>query len=156
MKQIPLRARDGSIRAHTLVDDTDFDWLNQWTWRLKAKGYAGRSVGRQALYMHRLILGLDFDDPRQGDHENRNRLDNRRENLRIAERAGLDNQQNRGAQTNNTSGYRGVSWRQMSQTWMAQATIGGKRHYLGLYTTAEEANEVVKVFRAENMLFSID
>lgn len=31
--RIPLRARDGSIRAYALVDAADAEWLSQWTWR---------------------------------------------------------------------------------------------------------------------------
>jgi hypothetical protein len=74
-----------------LVDDADFDWLNQWKWyadRSEETFYAVRNVQlpggkRTRIKMHRLVLGLEHGDPRQGDHINHDGLDNRRDNLRI-------------------------------------------------------------------------
>lgn len=156
--------------ACTFVDDADFDWLNQWRWSLKVgrdgrHRYAVRRVyfggGRGAqksmlISMHRLILGLEKGDPRQGDHINRIPLDNRRSNLRIAERGCADNGQNTGLLSNNTSGYRGVHWIKKLEKWQARATVDYKRHVLGCYATAEEADQAAKAFRAEHMPFSDD
>lgn len=99
MKRIPLRNRFKEIIAYALVDDEDFDWLNQSRWCLSSHGYAIRNVptpergiiGRH-IAMHRELLDLKFGDPRQGDHVNRDRLDNRRCNLRVATHA--ENMQN--------------------------------------------------------------
>ncbi len=73
----------------TLVDDADYDWLMQrkwcavWSTSIRCF-YAVCSVESKALYMHRYILGLEFGDPRFGDHiEPSQTLDNRRSNLRI-------------------------------------------------------------------------
>jgi hypothetical protein len=41
-KQIPL-----TKGQFALVDDADYDWLNQWRWRLNSKGYAIRSFWRK-------------------------------------------------------------------------------------------------------------
>lgn len=78
-----------------IIDDADFELVSQYKWRLH-KGipanpnarimyYArGRKVGasRTEAYMHRLILGVKKGQ--EVDHKNRNGLDNRRANLRIA------------------------------------------------------------------------
>lgn len=159
MKRIPLRASDGSVCAWAFVDDADFEWLNQWRWYLK-NGYAGRSAGprggRRTVYVHRLILGLEPGDPRQGEHENRNPLDCQRSNLRIATRADADNKQNLSLQVNNTSGYRGVVWSKRVRKWLARTQIDGRSNHLGCFDTPEEADVVVKAFRAAHMPFSED
>lgn len=84
MKQIKV----GNTFA--LIDDQDFEWLNQFKWH-QDKGYAYGYVDGKHIYMHSLILNT----PKGmfSDHINRNRLDNRRENLRIVSHA--KNNQNR-------------------------------------------------------------
>lgn len=153
------------MRAYALVDDADFEWLSQWRWSLNGRGYVSRteylrlSNGKErkrAILMHRVILGLERGDPRQGEHENRNRLDCRRSNLRIAERGMLDNGQNVGPPGNNTSGYRGVSWHKRLRKWRARVWLAGKEYHLGWFDTVEEADEACKAFRAQYMPFSED
>jgi len=121
-----------------LVDDADFDWLNQWKWYAQKQRntfYAVRNVRvglkQKIVKMHRLILGLDFDDGRQGDHINMDTLDNRRANLRIAIHA--QNQRNRGRNANNTSGYKGVYWNKQKKKWRAYIKVNGKQKYLGYF-----------------------
>lgn len=91
MKLIPLRARDGTVRAHAQVDDLDYQRLGSLRWSLHPLGYAVRRErrderprgGRRGLvYLHREILKLDRRSPLAVDHVNRDRLDCRRENLR--------------------------------------------------------------------------
>jgi hypothetical protein len=157
-RQIPLWARDGSVRAWVLVDDADFQWLSRWRWHMHL-GYAARTVRRMyKMRMHRQILGLEPGDPRMGEHIDRNPLNNQRSNLRIAEHGQLDNKQNVGEQANNTSRFRGVfrDKRRLSRPWYAQAQIGRKRYCLGTFATGEEADRAVKAWRAEHMPFSDD
>lgn len=164
MKRIPLRGRRRHPGACALVDDADFEWLNQWRWCLDSKGYAGRNEylprkgGRQRnrkIKMHRLILGLEPGDRRMGEHIDRNPLNCRRSNLRIA--AGeADNKQNLGLSAVNTSGYRGVSWTSEGRKWKATVVLAGRHHHLGRHATPEQADAVVKAFRAEHMPFSED
>src|ERR1700680_259531 len=159
--RLPLRARDGSVRDYALVDATDFDWLNQWRWSLGSHGYAWRNTrldnrkGR-AILLHRAILGLEHGDPRFGEHRDRNPLNCRRSNLRIAERGHADNQQNRGLDASNTSGYRGVCWHKQRRKWLAYVMLAGRQHSLGLHDTAERADAVARALRAESMPFSED
>jgi hypothetical protein len=82
MKIIPL-----SNRGEVIVDDEDFAFLNQWSWSQTSDGYAARYIwtGKprklQRIWMHREILELADG---LCDHINRNKLDNRRANLRRA------------------------------------------------------------------------
>ncbi len=124
-----------------IVDDQDYEWLNQWNWFYGGAGYAIRNItnenGRTILRMHRLILnvpkGMDTD------HINFNRLDNRRENLRIATRS--QNLYNKVKPRSNTSGFKGVGIRKESKTkpYIAFLSTERKRIYLGYHKTAREA-----------------
>jgi hypothetical protein len=142
------------------VSKRDFEWLSQWTWYLGSNGYVCRKVRvegkHRTILMHRLILGLDFGDPRMGEHEDRNPLNCQRSNLCIAARGNADNSQNQGLRTDNVSGYRGVHWHKPRRRWTAQARFDGKTHYLGLFDTPEEADAAVKACRAQRMPFSED
>lgn len=79
--QIPLR-RAGEVVAYATVDDELAPMLGLWKWSLNGSGYAYGSPG----FMHRAILGLGRRVPAEVDHIDRDRLNNRRENLRLATR----------------------------------------------------------------------
>src|SRR3954471_10677466 len=92
----------------SLVSKGDFARINKHKWCISA-GYAVRnSTGkpRRLLLMHREILGAPVGA--QVDHKNRNKLDNRRCNLRIA--TSSENIVNSSLRKDNTTGYRGVYW----------------------------------------------
>lgn len=128
-----------------LVDDADFDWLNQWKWTAMKKGsrskgyYAYRQVGkrdaRSTIVMHRLIL--DTPEGFDTDHIDNNGLNNTRSNLRVVDRT--QNNFNTGLRSNNTSGHRGVTWYKAVKTW--RAYIGGSktRKELGYFKNKEDA-----------------
>lgn len=73
----------------------------------------------------------------QIDHINGDKRDNRIANLRLA--TAQQNRANVSAQTNGTSGFKGVSWCKGDQRWHARIMADGKRYFLGGYITAEEA-----------------
>ena len=94
----------------TLVDDDDYDVLNKYKWRKEASGYVFRTgsiKGRNVpVRMHRVVM--EAPKGLQVDHINGNKLDNRKENLRLATRS--ENQRNVGKRSSNKSGYKGVRW----------------------------------------------
>ena len=123
-----------------IVDDEDFEYLNQWKWFYTSDGYPARSVyfkhKKKKLSMHCAIK--QAPDGYEIDHKNRNRLDNRRENLRICTHS--QNMANRRRSKNNTSGYKGVSWDTVHKGWHSQ--IGGRKingKTLGLFDIPEDA-----------------
>lgn len=73
----------------------------------------------------------------QIDHRNRNRLDNRIQNLRAADHR--QNQRNQPSYRNNTSGIKGVSWHKLTGKWMAGIRVNGKRMHLGLFASKHDA-----------------
>lgn len=111
-----------------IIDAADFDWLNQFKWHVTDRGYAIASRKGKRLTMHRLIL--ETPKGMVSDHINGNRLDNRRDNLRIATYA--ENARNKGNQAH-TSIYKGVGWKKDNNLWQVRIHIGDKWHHVGLY-----------------------
>lgn len=132
MKFIPLTQGRMAI-----VDDKDYEWLNQWKWYVYKKRhtyYAVRMTGfrpQKQIFMHRLILNPP--DGFESDHINHNGLDNRRANLRACTRS--QNQQNKKAKLGVTSQYKGVHYRlgKLKKHWIAQIQINKKSIYLGYF-----------------------
>jgi len=125
-----------------MVDEKDFDKLNQFSWYCSSTGYAVRngrnSEGkRKTIWMHREIV--DTPNGMDTDHINRNRLDNRRNNLRIATRS--ENQWNSNIRRDNKSGLKGVSFKKQSKRWVAQISSFGKVFHIGYFNTPKEASK---------------
>lgn len=102
-------------RKMVIVDDADRDFLRGYSLRVGLIGkrwyaFAFKLSGSREkdAFLHRVLLGLAPGDRRKVDHKNGNGLDNRRSNLRLATNS--QNCANRGKQSNNTSGYKGVFW----------------------------------------------
>jgi hypothetical protein len=131
----------------TLVDDCDYAYLIQWKWCYH-KGYAirtDRTNGKQRTeLMHRIILEqMGHKNFTYSDHRNRNKLDNRRCNLRPA--TDSQNQHNASKRKDNTSGYKGVSWHKRAGKWHARICVNGKRISLGYYVDPKEAARAYNV-----------
>lgn len=140
MKKIKLT--QGKV---ALVDDEDFEELNQHKWYAYSKEhlwyarrstYIGKVDGRykqDKVLMHRQIMGTPKD--METDHKNGNGLDNRKSNLRVCTHA--QNSMNQRRAKNNTSGYRGV-WLDR-KLWRAVIRVGGQRKDLGRFKSKTEA-----------------
>src|SRR5437764_1085731 len=115
MKQIPLHNRAGEVVAYAKVDDWRYRELSGYGWCLSAYGYAQATAGGETVYMHRLVI--DAEPGVDVDHENRDKLDFQEHNLREA--SGSQNQCNRGPQSSNTSGFKGVCFDQRRQKYRA-------------------------------------
>lgn len=117
-------------------------------------GYAVRYVRvggkRLVVLMHRFLLDLVPGDGIQADHIHGNRLDNRRQNLRIATNA--QNHQN----LHWCGPHRGTVWGARRNCWLARVTLDGKTHHLGQFATREEAAAIAAAFRHKHMPYSAD
>lgn len=141
MKEIQLT--QGKV---ALVDDEDFEWLNQWKWHIHSLGYACRttlkSEGKKTvILMHRVIFGLVQNESFHSviDHINGNKIDNRKSNIRVCNQS--KNNMNKGMAPNNKSGYKGVSWSNHRNSWVSFIKVDGKNKNLGSFTTKEEAHK---------------
>lgn len=81
------------------------------------------------------------------DHVNRNRKDNRIDNLRDVHPS--TNQRNMSMMRTNKSGITGVYWDKQSKKWRAQASLNGKTRYIGIFSCINEAAAAAKSFRVK-------
>lgn len=152
-----LKKRDGTV-VETLISTCDLDMVNEFpnTWYHRGRYVYGMSDRKNpkdkgTLWsLHRLISKCP--DGMVTDHINRNKLDNRRENLRNVTVA--ENNQNVGVQKNTISGVRGVTWDKHKRMWKASSRIDGKLKFLGLFTDVEEAKQVAAESRLKHMPYS--
>ena len=117
-----------------LFDYDDYETVCQYQWSISSNGYACSGAGKKQILFHRLILNASLE--LQVDHINRNKLDNRKSNLRLCSAA--QNEYNKSQQRNCQSGYRGVALDQYGR-WVANINQNGKPIFLGSYATPEDA-----------------
>jgi hypothetical protein len=108
-----------------------------------SNGYYTCNIDNKSYLLHRIIYLMFYGElPDLLDHIDRNSTNNRIENIRKADKK--INSINRDLQTNNKSGYRGISWNKNSSKWEVYITVNNKRIALGLSPTLEDAINVRK------------
>ena len=116
-------------------------WVDQHSWCMSGDGYPHTRLGRDRagkdalIHLHVLIVA-----PPPGitiDHVNRDRLDCREENMRLASKQ--EQLWNQGMRSNNTSGFKGVCWVPKRRRWVAQIKIPDGRHLARYFRTPEDA-----------------
>ena len=111
-----------------------------------SRGYLQTTLRGKTLKVHRLCFALaNGYMPKEIDHINRNKADNRLVNLREVTKK--QNQHNKGLQKNNTSGCIGVWWYKKANKWRVQLHDEfSKLKSHGLFT---DFNDACQVARAE-------
>lgn len=148
----------------TIVDD-EFAYLANEIWSLTSKGYVIRRVkkinnNRKTIYLHHIIMGEKRWPKFHCDHINRDRLDNRKENLRWVTNA--ESQQNRNQEfkrknkKEETTNLRGVSFHKRRGKFHAYASLNYKRFHLGSFNDPNEAARVASEWRSKHMPYSED
>jgi HNH endonuclease len=139
MAEIPLV----NGRGVAIVDDEDYERVVALgSWRLHSAGYAytggaPKSLDPEGTLMHHVVLPPTPGDGGVTDHINRNKLDNRKANLRRVTQ--VENVQNSVTRSDNTSGVRGVTWDAARQQWQARISVRGKVVHLGRFDTLAQA-----------------
>lgn len=75
---------NNTIKARVLIDKEDVNKLKQYSFRYQEGLYVKTFIKNKTRYLHRIIM--DYDGELEIDHINRNKLDNRKCNLRIVNR----------------------------------------------------------------------
>ena len=147
MIKFPLRGVNGE-GLFAICDDCDFALVNQFKWSLSAKGYVQARVPARlmtkynvkGIQLQRLLLWDSIKNNYLVDHINGDKLDNRRQNLRLVTMS----QSNMNRKSINFkrrqdifSKYKGVWWDR--NKWRAAITVAGKKIYLGRFFDENEA-----------------
>jgi hypothetical protein len=124
-----------------MVDECDLELVAQHSWFLNPQGCACTKIKRtdgslRTIGMHRIILG----DPIAPaiDHINRNKLDNRRENIIPCSDSWSN--RNKPKYKNKKSQFRGVSFNRGK--WNVVIRLNGKLKWMGAFETELEAAKV--------------
>lgn len=121
-----------------IIDAEDFQKIKKYCWYKTSNGYIGArdKVNRKIILLHNLIMSDKYVD-----HINRNKLDNRKSNLRKV--TSQQNNMNKSKQKNNTSGISGVFFDKSKNKWVAALTYNGK----SFMKRFKEKNEAIKYRR---------
>ena len=103
------------------------------------RGYRLGQVEGKMVYAHRVAWAMAVGSwpSHEIDHINHDKSDNRLVNLRAVTPA--ENGLNRPLPRVNTSGHCGVWWHTIGKKWCAEIKVGGRKHYLGLFSDKDEA-----------------
>ena len=133
-----------------IIDKAIEPWFDQYTWSASDNGCGTIYVYRRTrkyegkksrkIYLHRALLKAGPGEI--VDHINRNSLDNRRANLRMA--SSQVNNINRGKNKTwkgrpTTSKYKGVSWDRKREMWNSYIRCNDKKKHLGYFTVEKDA-----------------
>lgn len=128
---------------YALVDDEDFEFVSRWKWSFDGhyaiRGhYLGRIDGKdkyRKIYLHREINKTEVG--METDHINRDKLDNRKMNLRSATKG--QNSRNHPAHKNNITGICGVSLYRGYKKYCSRIVVNKKRIHLGYFININDA-----------------
>ncbi len=129
-----------SCGTKSIVDNEDFEKINQWKWQLSSKGYAHKNKPKLYGKRGKLLLHHIVMKPPSGmviDHINGNTLDNRKSNLRICTIS--QNLRNKKIGKNNTTGYKGIYWNKKNLKWQTNIGVNGKSIHIGVYQNKIDA-----------------
>lgn len=132
------------------VDDCDSHLVN-WSWYRSVDGYVVRSdyvkeTGKKkTIKLHHAILGQSINGL-VVDHIDGNPANNERQNLRfVTQRINCQNRKEHRGEKKKSSRYLGVSLniRKYKSSrylgWTEQVFVNGKKKYIGIFKTEEEA-----------------
>ncbi len=106
-------------------DKEDYDLLSKYKWWVSGKGYLYTRIDNKNLFMHRIIMNAPKN--MEVDHINHNKLDNRKDNLRIC------------THSQNCMNKKINGFTQRGNKFEVNIRIDGQQKYIGKFNTKEEA-----------------
>lgn len=145
VNRLTSEARSRRSKELGILVDPEDEWLlSVMTWRISTKGYVEGTVydgaWRATVKFHHYITGVPIWEGEHIDHKNRNKLDNRRDNLRWVNlylssqnRAFVDNARHVHVSRNGK--------------FEARTSVRGVPHHIGTYETEQEAKSAYDNFQ---------
>jgi hypothetical protein len=128
-------------------DKEDYELIKDYCWHYGTGGYLLANTSNKDkpyIQFHRLVMGVSDQswteviiDHKVHGRMNEHKYDNRKENLRLVNRA--QNNQNAHIRKDNTSGFKGVSWNEGMQKWQSVINVNGKSIHLGSFIDKDAA-----------------
>lgn len=135
--KIVLYNSKGIEVAETMIDLNDVEKCRNYKWFIDC-GYVKMRVNKKNYYLHSFLMNNKFNETNFTiDHINRDKLNNRKNNLRLATMQ--QNAVNKSITTRNTSGCTGVYWYEKYNRWTSQIRFNNGRFHLGYFDNKEDA-----------------
>jgi len=131
--EIILENRKHEEVARAIIDLEDLEKVLSRRWHYCDWGYAISGSDKPLFMMQNFIL----DKEGMMDHINRNKLDNRKHNLRFVNQS--INSINVGLRVHNTSGVTGICFNKKDSVWVAYLRWQGVNYHLGRSKDKDEA-----------------
>lgn len=126
-----------NVKAKVMIDLGDVEMCSKYKWSQPQK-YVTTKVKGETVALQNLIIGnKEGHEVSWVDHVDRNPLDNRKSNLRLATPS--QNLANRRLDHRNTTGYKGVSKISKQNLWSAQIQCNREYIRLGLFKSSKMA-----------------
>ena len=122
----------------TYVDIEDYNRIKSFRWYIDKVGYVVGYVDGKMVKLHRFIT--DCPQDKVVDHINRNKLDNRKSNLRIC--SVKDNNRNHSKSCNNKSGYKNIYKVKNRELWKVAIRADGNEYVK--YFKLDELNQAIE------------
>lgn len=122
-----------------IVDKSLINLIKNKRWSLNSDGYVVSRVDGELKYLHHLVVNFEGskDNLYVVDHIDRNKLNNRRSNLRIIEKH--KNHVNHNGYKNNKSGFTGVTFDKERNKWKVLIHINKKQKLIGRFDDINDA-----------------
>jgi hypothetical protein len=146
--KIPVGGKQKEFGTYALCSAEDFDGLSKYSWYWSGDGYPTTTLKgcKSIKSMSRLIM-----QPEKGkivDHINRDKKDNRRENLRCVTHA--QNNQNRTKKEGCSSCYNGVVYEKHKKKFIARLTVNSLLHSIGTFDDEIDAAKAFDIYVTQN------
>lgn len=123
--------------GEAIVDLDNHNIVKDKRWSMSVDGYAVTRIDGKLKFLHYLIMGIESVEGMVVDHIDRNKLNNRAENLRLIEKH--KNHMNHKGYRNNKSGFTGVVFDKGRNKWKALIHINKKQKLIGRFSNIEDA-----------------
>jgi len=129
---VVLRDKKLKEKGTAIIDKKNIRKVNNFKWCLSGNGYVMSNTNKKAIYLHHCIIGKKHR--LEVDHINRNKLDNRINNLRFVDRT----------INNLNKNSKGISWNKEKKKWCAHIGYKYKQYFLGYFINKKDAMFVKK------------